>query len=100
MNTKEFNTKGKRLLILGGTSGKDIVAQAKRMGVYTIVADLEDVNAAKRIADEGVIISTTDTDSLMSLIKEKHIDGVFSGPSEFNIQQVMKVCNSVGIVSE
>ena len=97
MNTKEFNTKGKRLLILGGTSGKDIVAQAKRMGVYTIVADLEDVNAAKRIADEGVIISTTDTDSLMSLIKEKHIDGVFSGPSEFNIQQVMKVCNSVGL---
>ena len=97
MNSKEFDTKGKRLLILGGTSGKDIVAQAKRMGVYTIVADLEDVNAAKRIADEGVVISTTDTDSLVSLIKEKHIDGVFSGPSEFNIQQVMKVCHVAGL---
>ena len=97
MNTKAFETKGKRLLVLGGTSGKDIVAQAKRMGVYTIVADLEKVNAAKRIADEGVIMSTTDTEALVALIKEKHIDGVFSGPSEFNIQQVMKVCKEAGL---
>lgn len=92
-----FETKGKRLLVLGGTSSKDIVAQAKRMGVYTIVADLEEMNAAKRIADEGVVISTTDTDALVKLIREKHIDGVFSGPSEFNIQQVMKVTKATGL---
>ena len=92
-----FETKGKRLLVLGGTSAKDIVAQAKRMGVYTIVADLEDINASKEIADEGVVMSTTDTGSLVTLIKEKHIDGVFCGPSEFNIQQVMKVCHAAGL---
>lgn len=97
MNTQPFETKGKKLLVLGGTSGKDIVAQAKRMGVYTIVADLEDMNAAKSIADEGVVISTTDTEALVRLIREKHIDGVFSGPSEFNIQQVMKVCKAAGL---
>ena len=97
MSTNTFETKGKKLLVLGGTSGKDIVAQAKRMGVYTIVADLEQMNAAKSIADEGVVISTTDTDALVKLIREKHIDGVFSGPSEFNIQQVMKVCNAAGL---
>ena len=67
------------------------------MGIYTIVADLEEVNASKEIADEGVILSTTDTEALVRLIKEKHIDGVFSGPSEFNIQQVMKVCNAAGL---
>lgn len=97
MNTQPFDTKGKKLLVLGGTSGKDIVAQAKRMGVYTIVADLEDMNAAKSIADEGVVISTTDTEALVKLIRDKHIDGVFSGPSEFNIQQVMKVCQAAGL---
>lgn len=97
MNTQPFETKGKKLLVLGGTSGKDIVAQAKRMGVYTIVADLEDMNAAKSIADEGVVISTTDTEALVKLIRDKHIDGVFSGPSEFNIQQVMKVCQAAGL---
>lgn len=97
MNINTFETNGKRLLVLGGTSSKDIVAQAKRMGVYTIVADLDEINEAKRIADEGIIISTTDTDNLVEFIKEKHIDGVFAGPSEFNIQQVMKVCKTAGL---
>ena len=97
MESTTFETKGKKLLVLGGTSAKDIVAQAKRMGVYTIVADLEETNASKKIADEGVIISTTDTAALVTLINEKHIDGVFSGPSEFNIQQVMKVCQAAGL---
>ena len=97
MSSTIFETKGKKLLVLGGTSAKDIVAQAKRMGVYTIVADLEETNASKKIADEGVIISTTDTDALVDLIREKHIDGVFSGPSEFNIQQVMKVTSAAGL---
>ncbi len=97
MKENEFKTEGKRLLVLGGTSAKDIVAQAKRMGVYTIVADLEDINASKKISDEGVIVSTTDTNALVELIKEKHIDGVFCGPSEFNIQQVMKVCQAAGL---
>lgn len=97
MNSDYFKTQGKRLLVLGGTSGKDIVAQAKRMGVYTIVADLEEMNAAKSIADEGVVISTTDTDALVALIKAKNIDGVFSGPSEFNIQQVMKLTKAAGL---
>ena len=94
MKENEFKTEGKRLLVLGGTSAKDIVAQAKRMGVYTIVADLEEINASKTISDEGVIVSTTDTNALVELIKKKHIDGVFCGPSEFNIQQVMKVCHA------
>ena len=97
MSTNTFETKGKKLLVLGGTSGKDIVAQAKRMGVYTIVADLEEMNAAKSIADEGIVVSTTDTEALVKLIREKSIDGVFSGPSEFNIQQVMKVCEAAGL---
>lgn len=92
-----FITEGKRLLVLGGTSAKDIVTQAHRMGVYTIVADLDETNASKKISDEAVLISTTDTDALVNLIKKKRINGVFSGPSEFNIQQVMKVCNVAGL---
>jgi biotin carboxylase len=97
MSEEVFKTEGKRLLVLGGTSAKDIVVQAKRMGVYTIVADLDETNVSKKISDEAVVISTTDTESLVNLIKEKQINGVFSGPSEFNIQQVMKVCEASGL---
>ena len=42
MCEEKFMTAGKKLLILGGSSGTEIVEQAKRMGVYTIVADIED----------------------------------------------------------
>ena len=97
MNEVVFDVSNKRLLVLGGTSAKDIVLQAKRLGVYTIVADLDETNVSKKISDEAVLISTTDTDALVKLIKEKRIDGVFSGPSEFNIQQVMKVCHAAGL---
>lgn len=97
MYVDAFKTKGKRLLILGGSSAKDIVLQAKRMGVYTIVADWDKCNVSKAVADESVMVSTADTEALVALIKEKKIDGVFTGPSEFNLQQVMRVCNAVGL---
>lgn len=97
MNDNTFKTEGKRLLILGGSSAKDIVVQAKRMGVYTIVADWDETNKSKEIADESVIVSTTDIDTLVALIREKSIDGVFTGPSEFNLQQVMRVCEASGL---
>lgn len=89
--------KKKRLLVLGGTSAKDIVLQAKRMGVYTIVADFNETNAAKQVADEAVKISTADTEALVDYVKNHNIEGVFSGPSEFNIQQVMKVTKAAGL---
>lgn len=97
MANTNYDVRGKRLLVLGGTSSKDIVLQAKRMGIYTIVADFNETNAAKQAADESVRISTADTGALVKYIKEANIDGVFSGPSEFNIQQVMKVCEVAGL---
>lgn len=97
MANTNYDVRGKRLLVLGGTSSKDIVLQAKRMGIYTIVADYNKTNAAKQIADESIHISTADTEALVKFVKEANIDGVFSGPSEFNIQQVMKVCEATGL---
>lgn len=96
-NPQKYDVTGKKLLVLGGTSGKDIVLQAKRMGVYTIVADQDDTNAAKRLSDEAVKISTADIPALVEFVKEAGVDGVFSGPSEFNIQKVMAVCSLAGL---
>lgn len=86
-------TKGKKLLILGGSSASyDLVKVAKEMGIYTIVTDYYPSGVAKDISDENATISTTDIDALCRFVKEKQIDGVFSGPSEFNIQNVIRVC--------
>jgi biotin carboxylase len=83
----------KKLLVLGGTaSSVDIVKVARDMGVYVIVTDDRQEGVAKSIADEVCQISTTDHDGIVQLIKKKRINGVFCGPSEFNLQNCMQIC--------
>ena len=90
--------KNKKLLILGGTSASlDIVKVAKSMGVYTVVTDDQQCGVAKDIADEACMVSTTDMDGLLDLIRTKSIDGVFCGPSEFNILNAMRICELAGL---
>lgn len=87
-----------KLLILGGTSASlDIVKIAKQLGYYTIVTDMDNGGPAKEIADEVLQISTTDLDALEKYIKENCVDGVFCGPSEFNLKNVITLCNKAGV---
>lgn len=87
-----------KLLILGGTSASyDIVKTAKDLGFQTIVTDMEKGGPAKEIADESLQISTIDFDSLEKYIKDNSIDGVFCGPSEFNLKNVITLCDKAGI---
>lgn len=87
-----------KLLILGGTSASlDIVKTAKSLGFHTIVTDMDEGGVAKEIADEVIEISTADLDSLEKYVKENEIDGVFCGPSEFNLKNVIDLCDRTGI---
>lgn len=90
---------GKKLLVLGGGAASyDLVKMARGMGVYTIVTDNAPVpGVAKQIADEMAMISTADIDELVAFVKEKKIDGVFTGPSEFNLRNVIRVCEKAGL---
>ena len=66
------NTKNKRLLILGGTSASlDLVKNARKLGLYTIVTDNNTTGVAKEIADETAMVSTADIDALVELCKER-----------------------------
>lgn len=87
-----------KLLILGGTSASyDIVRTAKSLGFYTIVTDMSSEGPAKEIADETLKISTTDYNALEKYIKNNQVKGVFCGPSEFNIKNVIILCHRIGI---
>ena len=95
-----MSVKGKRLLVLGGTSASlDIVKQSKEMGVFTLVTDEapKETRVAKQLADDYAMVSTTDHDALAALIKEKNIDGVSCGPSEFNIRNMIALCEKIGM---
>ena len=86
-------TEGKRLLVLGGSiASLDVVQTAISMGIYTLVTDDQPTGVAKEASDESAMISTTDMEGLLQLIEKKNIDGVFCGPSEFNIVNTMKLC--------
>lgn len=94
-----MSLKGKRLLVLGGTYATyDLVKLAKSLGIYVIVTDnLNHKSLTKELADEVESISTNDIPGLIQLIKEKHIDGAFCGPSEFNISNLVTLCAAAGL---
>ena len=93
-----MNVEGKRLLILGGTfASYDLVCNAKKMGIYTIVTDNNDGGMAKDVADDTAKVSTADIEGLVNLVREKKVDGVFCGPSEFNLRNVIRLCEIAGL---
>lgn len=91
---------GKKLLVLGTNTGsEDIVSYAKENGAYVVVTDYVDENdsLAKKIADESILISTADVESLTAYVKENNIHGVFAGISEFNLLKAMEVSERCGL---
>lgn len=93
------NLKGKKILILGGTAPCiHVTTFAKQMGAYVYVADMEtEFGPAKKLADKPVICSTNDIETLLKLVKDEHIDGVLTGPGEFNIQNAMALSKAAGL---
>lgn len=92
--------RGKKLLVLGGTSASfDLVKLAQSLGVYVIVTDEAAVEerVSKQIADEIAMISTDDIEGLSDFVRTKKVDGVFCGPSEFNLKNVIELCDKVGL---
>lgn len=86
----------KKILILGGQT-KHIVEIAQQMGLYVVVTSNQNKGDGKAIADETLMISTTDLDALEKYVKENNISGVFSGPSEFHLFNVMQLCERVNL---
>lgn len=91
--------KGKKILILGGTAPCVHVTRfAKEMGAYVYVADEKtEKGPAKQVADEAVVISTNDHEALLAFVREHHIDGILTGPGEFNIVNAMTVSKMAGL---
>lgn len=92
--------KGKKLLVLGSNAIIcDIVKEAKRMGVYTIVTDWNKFeNApAKQIADEYWMDSLMDYDVLVSKIKKNGINGIITGFADSYLIPYHKLCEATDL---
>ena len=75
----KHNLKGKRLLLLAGTTlTLEAIQKAQEMGIWVAVTDYNKDTPAKRLANAAFDVSTTDLDALVQLCKEPKIDGVFT----------------------
>lgn len=74
---------GKRLLALGGSDWKtEIRSFCTEQNICLIAAGNNPSAGISKIADEYYNVDSTDEDSMLKLIKEKRIDGIFSCASE------------------
>lgn len=95
--------KGKRLLILGATPSEvTLVKRAQSFGIYVIVTDNHtdySLSPAKYAADEVWDISWSDVDELEKKCIERKIDGITAGYSEFRVENMIKLCERLGLPS-
>lgn len=93
--------KGKKLLILGATLMEiEIIKEARRMGIFTIVTDnhVDWADApAKYVADEAWNISWSDMETLSLKCQENHVDGCIAGFSEKRIACAQNLCSILSL---
>ena len=92
--------KGKRLLILGGSRiSCEIIRYAKQMGIVTGVTDWYPLerSPAKQMADEAYYVSTSDIDSMVALVKDKHFDGIITGFTDSVLPYYAEICERAGV---
>ena len=84
-----------KLLILGATYHEiTIIDRARSKGIYTIVTDSNydySKSPAKFHADEAWDISWSDIDALYIKARERGVDGVLAGFSEFRVENMIKL---------
>lgn len=89
-------------MVLGGMRiSCEIVKMARKMGVYTLVADynrIED-SPGKQIADEAVDLSVIDVEAVVSYIKTHRIDGVLVGFNDMLLPYYAEICEKAGLPS-
>jgi len=89
--------KGKRLLVLGGSTWKEaILSIAREHDIYLIAAAPYHVGIFD-IADESHLLDVTNPEVMVPFIKEHQIDGVYMGGSEPVINSACKYINELGL---
>ena len=93
-----MDLQGKKLLVLGGTKiSGEIVSKAKSLGLYVIVADHDENSPAKKIADKTSMVSATDVDAVVRLIRQEKVDGVLTGFIELLLPYYQQICEKANL---
>ena len=92
--------KGKKLLVLGGTRiSCEIIEAAQRMGITVLVTDYNEPenSPGKQIVDQSFMVSATDVDGVVELIRQEKIDGVMVGYADILLPYYADICKKAGL---
>lgn len=88
----------KRVLILGGTSiSRQIVYAAHELDLDVYVTDYNEDSPCKKIAEKSFMVSCTDVDAVVQLIKDENINGVIMGYADVLMPYYVKICRKAGL---
>lgn len=89
---------GKKLLILGGTRiSLQILEAARQLGLTVYVADYNEDSPCKQYADKSFLISATDVDGILDIIRQERIDGVLMGYADVLMDSYREICEESGL---
>lgn len=89
-----------KLLILGGSELQlPAIFEAKKLGLFVIVADYDDKCVGKEYSDIFECVSTIDTEGILEISKKHNIDGIITIASDRPMLSVAKVANTLGLKS-
>lgn len=83
-----IDLKGKRILFLEGENMLiPVLEKAKKYGVYSIIVNTYDTdkNPAKLVADKHFEVNFRDIPSMLKIIEEEKVDGLFTAFTDANI---------------
>lgn len=83
----------RKMLVLGSDYYTlQVVLEARKLGVYVIVADLMDTSPTKEAANESWLVSTADIDLLERKCIENEVGAIMFGASDFNVGKARTLC--------
>ena len=85
-----------KLMIIGGNSATaGAVETARKMGVETVVVDVNPRAYAKRFADKSYDMDGTDVQAIVQAAREEKVDGVLLGAVEELMGSYLRVCQEL-----
>lgn len=76
----------KKILVIGaGFLQSFIIKRAKELGYYVLAVDLDENAIGFKYCDEFAIIDICDMESCLEYAKEKNIDGVITGATDYGV---------------
>lgn len=90
----------KRLLLLGGSRYLlPVIKSAHDLGLYVITCDYLPSNIAHKYSDEYVNVSIIDKDAVLTVAREKRIDGIMSFATDPGVVTAAYVAEKMGLPS-